>query len=312
MLRSSFLRSAGLLAVALTIVGVIHASASIARPADGLRLDVQYVRSAGTTFAYAEFGSGTPLLLLNGTGSPMNEWDPLLLAELEKSHRVIVFDYPGLGLSGSAPGRWTFANAADWVSQFAAAVSPNRPVNVLGWSMGGFIGQQLALRHPSQVHALVLAATNPGGPRTQLGPAWVQRLDSNSDEGDQAYLKTNYPATKLAQTAGRAFLDRLTRAVDSGAYPVERVPMSTYQAMVDAEDPWLRSGVNLQALGSLGPPALVMTGAEDVVTPPANSRLMAGRIPRGTLRLVPAAGHSFMFQNPARTARTIDAFLAAA
>ena len=71
----------------------------------GVRLDVSTVAAAGTRIAWAEVGSGEPLLLLNGTGSPMAEWDPALLAGLARSRRVIVMDYPGLGLSGPAPSR---------------------------------------------------------------------------------------------------------------------------------------------------------------------------------------------------------------
>ncbi len=300
-----------MLAVALAVVASFITPVAAAPTADGVHLSVRHVKAAGTTFAYAELGSGVPLLLLNGTGSPMNEWDPELLGALQEAHRVIVLDYPGLGLSGPAPARWTFANAADWVSQFVAALEPSDPVDVLGWSMGGFVAQQLAVRHPERVRSLVLAATNPGGPRATLGPRWVQRLDSQAHESGGAYLRTNYPATAAAQAAGRSFLARLVHAVDTGAYPVESVPASTYRAMVRAEDAWLRSPANARALASLSTRTLVMTGAVDIVTPAANSRLIATLIPQARLRLVPGAGHSFLFQDPSGTARTISAFLAA-
>src|SRR5262245_57906863 len=64
------------------------------------RLSVRFAHVSGTTIAWAQAGHGRPLLMLNGTGSPMAEWDPALLASLTRSRRVIVFDYPGLGLSG--------------------------------------------------------------------------------------------------------------------------------------------------------------------------------------------------------------------
>lgn len=273
-------------------------------------LHVQIASVANTTFAYAELGTGPPLLLLNGTGSPMNEWDPVLLGQLSTSHRVIVFDYPGLGLSGPAPSVWRFSDAADWIAEFARVVSPNAPVDLMGWSMGGFISQQFAIRHPEQVRKLVLAGTNAGGPMAILGPEWVQALDSEPQGGDHAYLRTNYPHSRAAQSAGRSFLDRLARAVDSGAYPVERVPNATHQAMVAAEDPWLRSNANLRALKAVRVAALVITGIFDVVTPAENSRLIARRMPAAQLVLVPGAGHSFLFQNPVSTARTVNQFLA--
>ncbi len=307
MLHSRVPRAFRAITVVAAILGGLLSPA--AASAEEVRLKVQYATAAGTTFAYAKLGSGAPLLMLNGTGSPMNEWDPALLAQLQNSRQVIVVDYPGLGLSGPAPSRWSFAKAADWMADFTETIAPGEQIDVLGWSMGGFVAQQLAVRHPDLIRKLVLAATNPGGPNAQLGPLWVQKLDSASDEGDQAFLKTNFPETPAAQSKGRAFLMRLAKAVKSGAYPGERVPMATYNAMVAAEDPWLSSAGNARALRTLRTPTLVITGAADVVTPAQNSRDIARMIPGAQLKLVSGAGHSFLFQDPARTARTVDSFL---
>lgn len=270
-------------------------------------LDVQHIRAAGTTFAWAELGSGAPLLLLNGTASPMSEWDPALLAGLARNNKVIVFDYPGLGDSGASPALWTFEHAADWIASFAAAVSPGQPVNVLGWSMGGFIAQQLAIRHPGVVQCLVLAATNPGGTKAVLGPTWVQEIDSSSSS-DADYLRTNYPSTGRA--AGEQFLQRLSDVYESGAYPAPNTPERTMNAMVAAEDPWLRSNANLQRLSTIAKPTLVIDGARDLITPPMNSSLIAARIPRAQLRLFAGAGHSFLFQAPEKVSSAINGFLA--
>lgn len=269
-------------------------------------LDVQQSRAAGTTFAWAELGSGPPLLMLNGTASPMSEWDPAFLAGLSRSNRVIVFDYPGLGDSGPAPATWTFAQASDWIAQFARQVSPGEPVNVLGWSMGGFIAQQLAIRHPDVVRNLVLAATNPGGSSAVLGPTWVQEIDSSA-ASDADYLLTNYPTS--GRPAGRRFLERLATAYDSGAYPESDVPERTLDAMVAAEDPWLRSNANLMRLSTITKPTLVMDGTRDVITPPINSTVIASRIPHAQLRLFANAGHSFLFQAPAEVSRVVAGFL---
>ena len=274
-----------------------------------VRLNVQIARVAGTTIAWAEVGAGSPLVLLNGTASPMNEWDPAFLAGLAAQHRVIVFDYPGLGDSGRAPSAWNFDAASDWVSEFLSQVSPSSPVDVLGWSMGGFIAQRLVVRHPTNVRALVLAATNPGGSQAVLGPQWVQDIDSSSSS-DADYLRTNYPASGRA--AGKRFLDRLNAAVDSGAYPEVDTPDATLEAMVAAEDPWLASDVNLRDLRTITKQTLVITGRQDLITPALNSRRIAALIPGSKLMLVPNAGHSFVFQQPASVTAMINAFLASA
>lgn len=283
-------------------------SASAVPTADwrSVTLDVQHVRAAGTTFAYAELGSGPPLLLLNGTASPMSEWDPAFLAGLARSNRVIVFDYPGLGESGAAPQPWAFARASDWVADFMTRVSPSEPVNVLGWSMGGFIAQQLAIRHPDTVGALVLAATNPGGSRTELGPAWVQEIDSSSSS-EADYLRTNYPPR--ARAAGVRFLERIAQSQGTGAYPPAVIPVRTLRAMVAAEDPWLRSDGNLHLLSKISARTLVIVGARDLITPSSNSAVIATRIPGSSLHVFPQTGHSFLFQRPEFVASIVNDFL---
>ncbi len=288
-------------AAAVVVTGDVSAASTV-------RLDVRHVDVDGRPVAYAELGrsTGPPLLLLNGTGSPMSQWDPALLSALSATRRVVVLDYPGLGTSAPLPGRLTFDRLADVADGFLDAIGAQR-ADVLGWSMGGFVAQRLAVRHPDRVRALVLAGTNPGGPRAVLGPAWVQEEDSDPDAGITGYVRTNYPAGHRA--AGRAFVRRVNAAIDSGRYPPDTVPERVYDAMVVAEDPWLASDRNLRQLAGLAVPTLVVTGAKDVVTPPANSRLIAAAIPGARLVLVPDAGHSFVFQRPAATARLIDTFL---
>ena len=271
-----------------------------------VQLDVRRAAVAGTSIAWAELGRGDPLLLLNGTASPMAEWDPALLAALAESRRVIVMDYPGLGASGPAPGRWTFPAAADWIDALLARVAPGERVDVLGWSMGGFIAQRLAVQHPDRVRRLVLAATNPGGPVARLGPPWVQEEDSAGDSLT-AYLATNYPVQ--ARDAGRRFVARVDACVATGAYGIDDVPARTRRQMVAAEDPWLRDAANVAELARLTAPTLVVTGRHDVVTPPANSRYLARTIPGARHVLVPGAGHSFLFQRPQAAARLIAGFL---
>jgi pimeloyl-ACP methyl ester carboxylesterase len=271
-----------------------------------VRLDVKHIKAGGTTFAWAELGSGAPLLLLNGTASPMNEWDPAFLAGLARSNRVIVFDYPGLGDSGTAPSAWTFEHAADWIAAFAAGVVPREQVNVLGWSMGGFIAQQLALRHPDVVKKLVLAATNPGGSKAVLGPSWVQEIDSSASS-DWDYLRTNYPPEGIA--AGRRFLARLDASFENGHYSPTDTPERTLNAMVAAEAPWQNSNANLNQLSSITSPTLVIDGNRDLITPPANSIVIKAQIPGALLRIFPGSGHSFLFQSPARVSSVINRFL---
>ena len=299
-----WLRAAAIPAL-LAAAAVLATAPASAMPASDVQLWPTFTRVAGTTFAWASIGSGPPLVLLNGTASPMSEWDPALLGALAVQRRVIVFDYPGLGQSGPAPDSWTFDHAADWINDWLRVIEPAAPVDVLGWSMGGFIAQRLAVQHPERIRRLVLAATNPGGDATVLGPRWVQDADSSGSLA--GYLSTNYPPSGRA--AGKRFLTRLESAVSSGRYPDVEVPARTRRAMVRAEDPWLRSGTNLAELGTVTLPTLVITGRTDVITPVANSRVLARAIPGARLVLRAGAGHSFLFQRPRRAAAEISRFL---
>jgi len=299
-----WLRAAAIPAL-LAAAAVLATAPASAMPASDVQLWPTFTRVAGTTFAWASIGSGPPLVLLNGTASPMSEWDPALLGALAVQRRVIVFDYPGLGQSGPAPDSWTFDHAADWINDWLRVIEPAAPVDVLGWSMGGFIAQRLAVQHPERIRRLVLAATNPGGDATVLGPRWAQDADSSGSLA--GYLSTNYPPSGRA--AGKRFLTRLESALSSGRYPDVEVPAKTRRAMVRAEDPWLRSGTNLAELGTVTLPTLVITGRTDVITPVANSRVLARAIPGARLVLRAGAGHSFLFQRPLRAAAEISRFL---
>ncbi|UGS34040.1 alpha/beta fold hydrolase [Capillimicrobium parvum] len=244
-----------------------------------------------------------------GTGSTMAEWDPALLRLLAARHRLILFDYAGVGRSSPLRGRRTsFAAMADQTARFMRAAGAPR-ADVLGWSMGGFVAQQLAIRHPSSVRRLVLAGTNPGGRCSVLGPRWAQEIDSGADSDADA-LKVLYPRTRSGRAEGGAFLRRLVRASASGEIPDDfRVPAATVRAQVAAEDPWLRSDANFSALGRVRAPALVAGGMRDVVVPPANVRRIARRIPGARLELYRGAGHAFLFGDRRRFARSVDAFL---
>jgi len=301
---TALLVSAGLVA------GVLYAPPTYASPetwGSAVRLDSVEAVVGDARTAYAVLGpdSPVPLLLLNGTASPMSQWDPALLQALSRTRRVIAYDYPGLG-SSTPLARISFNALADHADALLARLGVEQ-ADILGWSMGGFVAQRLAARHPSRIRALVLAGTNPGGPSAVLGPAWVQREDSDADSSARRYVRANYPPG--ARERGWAFVRRVNLAIDEGRFPPDHVPASTYEAMVLAEDPWLSSDENRVSLARLSLPTLVITGARDVVTPPANSRMIAAAIPGARLAIIAGAGHSFLFQEPARVARTVEVFL---
>lgn len=268
------------------------------------RAQVQFAEVGGTRIAWYERGQGSPLVMLTGTGSTMAEWDPALLRLLAAERRLILFDYPGAGLSGPWRGD-SFDSLADTTAGLMDAIGVSK-ADVLGWSMGGFVAQRLAVDHPERVSGLILAGTNPGGSRAVLGSPEAQALDSDPEPSDREVLGELYPPDRRSE--GRRFLRRLERDSRSGEIPDDfDVPAATTVAQVGAEDPWLRSNRNFRQLGSVRVPTLAAAGADDPVVPPLNLRRIAARVPTSKLVVFPGA-HAFLFQSRHAFARAIEGY----
>jgi pimeloyl-ACP methyl ester carboxylesterase len=273
--------------------------------AQSFQAEVHVTPVGKTRIAWYERGQGPPLVMLTGTGSTMAEWDPALLRLLSHHHRLVLFDYPGVGTSGPWHGR-SFDSLADAAAGLIEAIDLPR-TDVLGWSMGGFVAQRLAIDHPARVSHLVLAGTNPGGSRTVLGTRKAQAIDSEPDPSEADILRELYPPNRQAE--GRRFLRRLEHASQSGEIPNDfHLPAATTHRQVAAEDPWLRSNRNYRQLSTIAAPTLAAAGAQDPVVPPINLRRIAARIPRAGLRVFPGA-HAFLFQERRPFTRAVDRFL---
>jgi pimeloyl-ACP methyl ester carboxylesterase len=296
--------------LAAVLAAAPGAPARVADASAAFRAEVRVAAVGDQRIAWYERGAGEPLVMAIGTGSTMAEWDPALLRVLAARRRLILFDYPGIGRSSALRGRRTsFAALADTTARLMAAIGIPR-ADVLGWSMGGFAAQQLAIRHPGAVRRLILAGTNPGGPATVLGPPADQAIDSDPNPSDAAVLRVLYPRTRAGQAEGRAFLRRLDVASQTGEIPDDfAVPAATVRAQLAAEDPWLRSDANLLALGRLQVPALATGGTRDLLVPPANLRRIAARIPGARLALFAGQAHAFLFSARRRFAALALAFL---
>jgi len=268
---------------------------------------VRSTPAGGARIAWYERGQGAPLVMLTGTGSTMAEWDPALLRLLARERRLILLDYPGTGRSGPWRGR-SFGSLAHSVARFMGEIGVPR-ADVLGWSMGGFVAQRLAIEHPGRVSRLILAGTNPGGRRAVLGTPRAQAIDSEPDPSVARALSVLYPPGRQAE--GRRFLRRLARASASGEIPDDfRLPAATTRRQVAAEGPWLRSNRNYRQLGRLRAPVLAAGGARDPVVPTANLRGITARVPRARLAILPGA-HAFLFQSRRAFARAVSSFLRA-
>jgi pimeloyl-ACP methyl ester carboxylesterase len=290
------------LAICLSLVALLAGCGhSSAKP---FQAQVRFARGGHARTAWYERGQGPPLVMLTGTGSTMAEWDPALLRLLARHHRLILFDYPGVGLSGPWHGR-SFDSLANATADLMDAIHLPQ-ADVLGWSMGGFIAQRLAIERPQRVSHLILAGTNSGGTHTVLGTPKAQKIDSEPEPSEAQILHELYPPDRQAE--GRRFLRRLERASQSGEIPDDfHVPASTTRAQVAAEDPWLRSNRNYRQLGTLTVPTLAAAGIRDPVVPLINLRRVAARIPSSKLIVFPGA-HAFLFQDRGPFTQAVDRF----
>jgi pimeloyl-ACP methyl ester carboxylesterase len=250
---------------------------------------------------YRSVGHGSPLALIMGLAGNIDDWPPSLIAALAQRHRVIVFDNEGIGLSTLRPGAFTITRMADDTASLIATLRLHRPA-VMGWSMGGFIAQALAVRHPGAIGRLVLSATAPGTGNAALPSGPVLAALSNGAQGALKYL---FPADQAKFAA--AYTQEIT------SYPHFYVtPANIVTLQLRASSRWLagREGAG-RRVGRLRLPTLIGDGRDDVILPTANSVKLAHLIRGSRLKLYPDAGHGVVFQDERQWVAAIDRFLAA-
>ena len=251
-----------------------------------------------------EHGDGPPLLLVTGLGYAVWCWAGQLAAFAER-HRTIVFDNRGSGRSFKPPGPYSIEELAD----DAASVLDERGIDrahVLGYSMGGFVAQTLALRRPELVDRLVLVATSPGGSEAQRQPRETARAwAAASGLAPEDYVRATWP---LSWQRGwpeehPAEYEDLFRA--RLEFPT---PPECWAAQYEACRAYDVAGVPAEAIGAS---TLVVHGDDDRVVPYANGELLARRIPGAQLETFAGHGHLLALEDPERFNAAVLEFLAA-
>jgi pimeloyl-ACP methyl ester carboxylesterase len=253
--------------------------------------------------AYRVDGVGPPLVLLQRFRGAMDDWDPAFLAPLSAVRTVIRFDNLGVGETpGEAPD--TVAGMAQAAIGFLETLDLG-PVDLLGWSLGGYVAQLVALEAPTRLLRLVIAGSGPG--RVPEGPAAHPRVAEiaakvSADPEDLLFLF--FTDTSAGQAAGRAYLQRVH------ATPRPPVIAETGARQLTAIGAWTAGqGDARPRLAELRLPVLVANGVADVMVPAFRSFILAREAPFAKLILYPDAGHAFLFQHADGFVRDLLAFL---
>jgi pimeloyl-ACP methyl ester carboxylesterase len=263
----------------------------------------------GAAYAYRRFGKvGTvPVVFFQHFRGNLDNWDPALVDDIAAEREVILLDASGIGLSTGTVPR-SFQEFGRDALAFVDALGLTE-VDLFGFSIGGFVAQEVALQRPHLVRRMILAGTGPQGGREMHG--WIDeaRAHAMKDvQGAEDVLYLFFSPSQESQNKGKEFVERIfTRTEGRDTTP----DLAARDAQAAAIIEWgIRDVAKLARLANIQVPTLVANGDNDIMVPTVNSYLLAGHLPNAKLSIYPDANHGFLFQYPHEFAGEVNAFLA--
>ncbi len=264
---------------------------------DGASADItKYLQLIGTCtkvtlgdakIAYYQFGSGKPLVMIMGYLGTMPDWTPDLLEALSGHFQVTIFDNPGIGKSDWSGGDLSIDKMAGITAQLIEHLQLDKP-NVLGWSMGADTSLTMAINHGDKIDKVIPVSGNPGGSENVAAAPGIDDQLQDPEKFIELLFPTNQQETALAYGAWEEEV--------SQQIPSEAVSDSAYDLYTKVETAWFSGPGIWDSLPNIKNSVLLITGADDVITPAENSENMHGQIPNSQLDSVPDAGHGVLFQ----------------
>jgi pimeloyl-ACP methyl ester carboxylesterase len=263
----------------------------------------------GVDYAYRSTGGSDrpPLLLLQHFRGNLDNWDPALIDELARRRQVITFDNRGVGASsGTTPCtiREMALDAIDFVDALGL-----EEADVLGFSLGSFVAQEIALVRRTVVRKLVLASSAPQGASGMHG--WAPEVIGAVGKPETLpaeYLEVFFTGSEASLAAGQQAAGRIfgARTTDRDAETSWQTRLAQYDAVCTWGQP---NHSMLERVAAIDKPVFVANGDSDPMILPRYSSLLAGLIPGADLKIYPDAAHGFLFQHHGEFAADVDAFL---
>ncbi|WP_194827896.1 alpha/beta fold hydrolase [Nocardia sp. XZ_19_231] len=251
------------------------------------------IAADGMTYAYRELGpkGGIPVVFFVHLAANLDNWDPRIIDPIAQQRHVIAFDNRGVGAStGRVPD--SVETMADDAYTFITALGFDE-IDVFAFSLGGFVAQELVLKHPALVRKLVLTGTGPKGGKGIDKVAGITYRDivratvSRSDPKEFLFFARN----TVGKSAARAFIHRLAERTTDRDTPVTVTALRT---QLTAIKKWGRCSPDNLAM--ITTPTLIANGDNDRMVPSVLSKDLHRRIPDSELIIYPDSGHGGIFQ----------------
>jgi len=269
----------------------------------------QFVEANGIRFAYRRFGKsgGVPLVFNQHFTGTMDHWDPAVTDGFARDREVILFNNAGVSSSsGEVPT--TFEKMGANAMAFIEALELTK-FDVLGFSIGGFVAQEIARQAPDLVRRLVLVGTGPRGGEgmATLTPEAQEIFGTSYDDPDHLWLHVHFTPSRESQAAGRQFLKRF-RLRSENRDP--EVKGKVAPAQIEAIGKWgAPQAKPFEYLKSIRQPTLVVNGGKDLIIYSVNSFILQQHLPNAQLILYPDANHGSQYRYPELFVRHVSMFL---
>jgi len=255
--------------------------------------ETQFITAGGTKFAYRILGNkpGIPLVMLSPLGSTMDDWDPAITNGLAQKYKVIIFDIQGAGTSGGTTPD-NIPDMAKGVVSFINALGYSK-VNLLGFSMGSFISQQIVLTQPGLVNKIILTGT---GPKGSEGLSNLPNILASAAglTPEQVFLASFFASSPTSQSAGKSAYQRVQERQVNRDAPLNNESFTNeVKSVLGWAQPYPAALTELQ---SVTQPVLIVQGEKDILVPVVNAINMSHSLPNAQLIVYPDAAHAAFFQ----------------